>query len=74
MNEFKICDICNEQYVNELKESLSKIDQDAKIEIKCHGLCGIGARHVFVVVNGMPVIGETVAAVINQVETIIKKD
>lgn len=73
MNEFKICDICNEEYVLELEQELKKIDENAVIAVGCHGLCGIGASMVFVIVNGIPVTGDSVMEVINKVKVEINK-
>ncbi|MDD2489883.1 MAG: DUF1450 domain-containing protein [Bacilli bacterium] len=74
MNEFKICDICNDKYVEKLKKELTALDETAEISVGCQGLCGIGASKIFVVVNGIAAIGETIEEVISKVKETMNKE
>ncbi len=73
MNEFKICDICNEKNVEELKRRLLEVDNKADIIVGCHGFCGIGATRLFVIVNGMVAIGNNEDEVIDKVRQLLNR-
>ncbi len=69
MNIYKMCDICNGEYTDELQAEILKLDSTAKFELGCQNLCAIGAANVFVLMNGMLIKGETVEEVITQIKT-----
>lgn len=71
MNEFKICNKCNSFDFDLLAAKLRKIDPNAKINIGCQSMCAIGSKKVFVIVNGIPIIGNEIDEVIEKVKDII---
>jgi uncharacterized protein YuzB (UPF0349 family) len=73
MNEFKTCNICEGFDHEELVEKLKKLDQSANIILGCQGMCAIGATKPFVIVNGIPVIADTIDSVIEKVSNVMNK-
>ena len=71
MNEFKICNKCGTFDSNVLKEKLKELDNTAKIIVGCQSMCAIGAKKVFVIVNGIPVIADDIDALIENVKGFI---
>lgn len=71
MNEFKICDKCRGFDSAELLTKLKEIDNDAKIIVACQSMCAVGAKRPFVIVNGMPLIGNTIDELIEKVKGVI---
>lgn len=69
MNEFKVCDICEADISDSLIAKLKEIDSQAEIIVGCHGFCNLGKP--FVIVNGIPAIGETEDEVINKVKEML---
>lgn len=71
MNEFKTCNICkgfdSEELINKLKE----VDPDAEVFVGCQNMCAIGAKKPFVIVNGIPIIGESIDDVVEKVKGMI---
>lgn len=73
MNQFKTCNICKGFNSDSLVEKLKKLDANAEIMIGCQSFCAVGASKPFVIVNGIPVIGETEDEVIAKVSNIMNK-
>ena len=73
MNEFKTCNICRGFDSEKLVEGLKKLDSNANIVVGCQSMCEIGASRPFVIVNGIPVIGENIEEVLKKVETMMNK-
>lgn len=73
MNEFKTCDICKGFNSEELVKKLKELDDKASISIGCQSMCAIGATRPFVIVNGIPIIGETIDEVIEKVKQVMNK-
>lgn len=73
MNEFKTCNICSGFDGDLLKDKLEKLDPSASIDVKCQSMCAIGSKGPFVIVNGIPVMDNTVDGLILKVENMIKK-
>lgn len=73
MNEFKTCDICKGFNSEELINELKKLDNSANIIVGCQNFCAVGAKRPFVIVNGIPVIGETIEEVIKKVSNVMNK-
>jgi uncharacterized protein YuzB (UPF0349 family) len=71
MNEFKICNKCRGYDFEELKKELEKLDSSAKIIVGCQSMCAIGAKRPFVIVNGIPVIEESIEEVIKKVKEML---
>lgn len=71
MNEFKICNKCRGYDFEELKKELEKLDPGAKIMVGCQSMCAIGAKRPFVIVNGIPVIEESIEEVIKKVKEML---
>lgn len=71
MNEFKICNKCRGYDFVELKKELEKLDPSAKIMVGCQSMCAIGAKRPFVIVNGIPVIEESIEEVIKKVKEML---
>ena len=68
MNEFKICNKCRGYDFEELKKELEKLDPSAKIMVGCQSMC---AKRPFVIVNGIPVIEESIEEVIKKVKEML---
>ncbi|MFA5696513.1 MAG: DUF1450 domain-containing protein [Bacilli bacterium] len=68
MNIYKMCDICNGEYTDQLQEEILKLDSTAQFELGCQNLCAIGAVSAFVLMNGMLIKGETVEEIIEQIK------
>jgi uncharacterized protein YuzB (UPF0349 family) len=73
MNEFRTCNICQGFDSEKVVEGLKKLDSNANIIVGCQSMCAIGARQPFVIVNGIPVIGESEEDVLKKVEGIMNK-
>lgn len=71
MNEFKICNKCSGYDFEKLKKELEKLDPSAKIMVGCQSMCAIGAKRPFVIVNGIPVIEESIEEVIKKVKEML---
>lgn len=71
MNEFKICNKCNGFNFDELLSKLKEVDGNAKIITGCQSMCAVGATRPFVIVNGMPIIGNDIDDVIEKVKQMI---
>lgn len=71
MNEFKICNKCRGYDFDKLKKELEKLDSSAKIIVGCQSMCAIGAKRPFVIVNGIPVIEESIEEVIKKVKEML---
>lgn len=71
MNEFKTCNKCSGFNSDELVLKLKEVDSTAKIMVACQSMCAVGVKKVFVIVNGIPVIGDTIDEVINKVKEML---
>lgn len=71
MNEFKMCNKCRGYDFEKLKKELEKLDPSAKIMVGCQSMCAIGAKRPFVIVNGIPVIEESIEEVIKKVKEML---
>jgi uncharacterized protein YuzB (UPF0349 family) len=74
MNEFKTCNICQGFDHEEVVKRLKELDPNATIIIGCQGMCAVGATKPFVIVNGIPVIGDTIDIVIEKVSNTMNKN
>lgn len=70
MNEIKTCNKCfnSEELVSKLKE----LDKDAKIIIGCQSMCAVGSKMPFAIVNGIPVMANTVDEVVERCKQCLK--
>jgi uncharacterized protein YuzB (UPF0349 family) len=73
MNEFKTCNICQGFDYEVLVSKLKELDSSANIILGCQSMCAIGATKPFVIVNGIPVIGENIEEVIEKVSNVMNK-
>jgi uncharacterized protein YuzB (UPF0349 family) len=73
MNEFKTCNICKGFDSEKVVDGLKKLDEKANIVVGCQSMCAIGATKPFVIVNGVPVIGDSEEDVLKKVEAIMNK-
>ena len=73
MNEFKTCNICKGFNGDELVIELKKLDPNATLVVGCQGMCAIGAKGPFVLVNGIPVIGSTNEEIIDKIKKVMIK-
>ena len=71
MNEFKTCNKCSGFDSEDLVNKLKKLDSDAKVIVGCQSMCAVGFKNPFVIVNGIPVIGNSVDELIDKVKEII---
>lgn len=72
MNEFKTCNKCAGFNSEELVKKLKELDRNARIIVGCQSMCAIGAKRPFVIVNGMPVIDDTIDGLIEKIRNMIK--
>ena len=68
MNEFKICNKCNEKNFEKLKQMLIELDSTAKIFVGCQSMCAIGKNKYFVIVNGIHIISDDLNQLIEKVK------
>lgn len=73
MNEFKTCNICQGFDHEVLVDKLKELDSNADIVLGCQSMCAIGAEKPFVIVNGIPVVGESIEEVVKKVSDIMNK-
>lgn len=73
MNEFKTCNICKGFDSEELVRRLKELDDKSSIQLGCQSMCAIGATKPFVIVNGIPVIGETIDEVVERAKQVMNK-
>lgn len=71
MNEFRICNKCKGFNSNELITKLKKIDESAKIIIGCQSMCAIGSKNPFVIVNGIPIVSDSIDLLVDRVKEVI---
>lgn len=71
MNEFKTCNKCRGFNSEELVEKLKEVDSNAKIVVACQSMCAIGASRPFVIVNGMPLMANSIDELIEKVKGVI---
>lgn len=72
-NTFKICDKCKGTNVESMIKHLKEIDANAKTEIRCQQICGIGRTKSFIIVNDELIIGNTELEVIEKVKNKLRK-
>ena len=72
MNEFKTCNKCSSFDGNLLAKKLREIDDSAKVIVACQSMCAIGAKKPFVIVNGIPVIADTIDEVVEKVASAVE--
>ncbi|MDD4027750.1 MAG: DUF1450 domain-containing protein [Bacilli bacterium] len=73
MNEFKTCDQCSGFNGKSVAERLKKLDENAELIVGCQGLCAIGAKMPFVIVNGIIITADNEDELIERVkESMIK--
>lgn len=71
MNEFKTCNKCAGFDSEDLLKKLKELDSSAKVIVGCQSMCAIGFKNPFVIVNGIPVIGDSIDELIDKVKDII---
>ncbi len=71
MNEFKVCNKCKGFNFHELITKLKNIDESAKIIIGCQSMCAVGAKKPFVIVNGIPIVGDNIDLLIDKIKEVI---
>lgn len=71
MNEFKTCNKCSGFDSEQLVLKLKELDNTAKIQVACQSMCAVGVKRTFVIVNGIPVTGDTVDEVIDKVRNML---
>jgi uncharacterized protein YuzB (UPF0349 family) len=68
-----IISICNKckaiNYLSILKK-LKEIYPDAKYEIGCNNMCGIGRSKVVIILNNKPIIADTEEELINKIKQV----
>lgn len=73
MNEFKTCDQCSGFDGKSVAERLKNLCKDANLIVGCQGLCAIGSKMPFVIVNGVIVTADNEDELIKKVEEIMIK-
>ena len=70
MNEFKICNKCSCDS-DLLSSKLKELDSNAKIMVGCDSMCAVGKNNPFVILNGIPVIGNDIDELVLRVKEMI---
>lgn len=70
--EYKICDKCKGVDINSLQKRILEIDPQAKFDIRCHNLCGIGRNKPFVILGFQPIIADTETELVEKIKEISK--
>lgn len=73
MNDFKTCDLCKGFNGKSVAERLKELDEKANVTVGCQGLCAIGAKMPFVIVNGIIVTADNEDEIIEKVKDIMIK-
>jgi uncharacterized protein YuzB (UPF0349 family) len=68
---YKICDICNKKGIKKISDAILEMDNNAKIDIGCQNLCGLGQSKYFVIIDARPYLADTVEELIEQVKKVI---
>lgn len=71
MNEFKTCNKCSGFNSENLVQRLKELDNNAKVIVGCQSMCAVGAKHPFVIVNGMPIISNNIDELIDKIRELI---
>ena len=71
MNEFRTCNICKGFDSEELIKKLKEVDSSANVVVGCQNMCAIGAKRPFVIVNGIPLMADTIDGLIEEVKKTI---
>ncbi len=73
MNEFRTCDLCTGFNGKSVAERLKELDEKANVIVGCQGLCAIGAKMPYVIVNGIIVTADNEDEIIEKVKEIMIK-
>ena len=68
MYKIEVCDKCKATNVNTLVPKIKSISNDIEVEIHCIQFCGIGRNKIVVLVNHVPVMGDTEDEVIEKIK------
>lgn len=71
MNEFRTCNICKGFNSEELISKLKELDPNASMVVGCQNMCVIGAKRPFVILNGIPLMANSVDELIEEVKKTI---
>jgi len=71
MNEFKTCNKCSGFDGDELARRLKELDSSAKVIVACQSMCAVGYKMPFVIVNGIPLMANTIDELIEKVKEVI---
>ena len=66
MHKVELCDKCKATDVNSLVPKIKKIYNDLDIKIHCIQYCGIGRDKIVVLLDHIPIIGDSEEEVINK--------
>lgn len=67
-NEYRICDKCKAVNTEKLVKIIQEIDNDSIIKIGCQNFCGIGRTKPFIILNNIPIIGNSEDELINKIK------
>lgn len=68
MYKIEVCDKCKATNVNTLVPKIKSISDDIEVEIHCIQFCGIGRNKIVVLVNHVPIMGDTEDEVIEKIK------
>lgn len=73
MHKIEICDKCKATNIQSLIPKIKSISNDIDIQIHCIQFCGIGRNKIVVLLDHIPIIGDTEEEVIRAIGEKIKK-
>ena len=68
MYKIEVCDKCKATNVSTLVPKIKSISDDIEVEIHCIQFCGIGRNKIVVLVNHVPIMGDTEEEVIEKIK------
>lgn len=59
MHKIEICDKCKATNIDSIVPKIKELSSDIEIKVGCINFCGIGRSKIVVLVDHIPVIGDT---------------
>lgn len=73
MHKIELCDKCKATNINSLIPKIKAISNDIEIKIHCIQYCGVGRDRIVVLLDHIPIIGNTEEEVIEKLANMINK-
>lgn len=66
--KFEVCDKCKGTNVKSLVPKLRTLDPTAEIKTRCIRFCGVGREKIVILMNQVPIIGETEEEILGKIK------